>query len=290
MRSSLSNFRSSSSSGGAGSGRSSATRLHWEQIGQRIVSPFRKGWGPRRLTILPRYSHSHSNPAPRTSGASFSARDLIERESTPGSRVWVLPERVSARRLCVIVAVAALSIAGCGGDERGGGLTQAQEQVPAAATQTVSSGERPPESDGVSAAKLADRKGDVAAADVDILHASVSRDELLRVSLELAGRPADDVIYGAFLSCGEELWQLGYKRAVGAATIFAFEFSGRQYEAAGSVTGSGVTISYPAAKMGCDRAFDVRFYAETTNARTSVADYAPEPGPDPLEPKALHVP
>jgi len=187
--------------------------------------------------------------------------------------------------------------AGCGGDEE-------PQSEPAPASTTTGSAEPPPPTTEVQPAPTEtakptvttarDSRGDTKAPDLDIIEATISRDsDLIRVAMTLAQAPTDDVIYSAMLGCGEKLWQLGYKRAAGTTTIFAFDFGGQQYEADGDATGGVVSIAYPAADMGCTGALDVQFIAEGTNDRCCpdpMSDYVPEPGSDALNPNKLHLP
>jgi hypothetical protein len=175
-----------------------------------------------------------------------------------------------------------LLVSGCGGSQiEPAGSVATKESAPA----TTSARQPAP-----ATRTAADARGDTASGDLDIVQVRVTRDDLIRVELTLAEPPGADVIYSASLSCGDQLWQLGYKIAAGTVDVFAFDFvAGQQYEADGVAEGTTVSISYPAAEMGCTGTLDVQFVAEGTRDRPPDSDYVPEPGPDPLSPKRLRV-
>lgn len=191
----------------------------------------------------------------------------------------------------VLLTVAVLA-SGCGGASEPMQVTEptaptaTTSEAPAATDETTTDADADAE-----AATLTtdDRRGDTPAPDLDIVRARISRDALVQVELTLAKPPGADVIYSASLSCGDQLWQLGYKDAAGTTTVFAFDFDGQQHEANGAVDGATVSISYPATEMGCTGPIDVRFVAEGTNERTPDSDYVPEPGPDALNPNRLRL-
>lgn len=204
------------------------------------------------------------------------------------------PSRFASTIPALVVASAlGLAISACGGEDASqpsAASTTTEDAAPPSSATT----EAPPATEAAkpTTTTARDPRGDTKAADLDIIEGSVSRaTEVVRVTLRLTAAPTDDVIYSGMLVCGDELWQLGYKRAAGTTTIFAFDFGdGQQYEAEGDATGRTVSIAYSAADMGCTGALDVQLVAEGTNNRDPMSDYLPDPGPDTLNPKRLHLP
>lgn len=207
------------------------------------------------------------------------------------------PPRLTPAVLTLLAAclgALALATAGCGGENASQSESQQTQVVSATTEETEQSPTTEAKKPKAATKTVRDRRGDTKAPDLDIIRATVSRDtDLVRVTMTLAQAPTDDVIYSGMLTCGDQVWQLGYKRAAGTTTIFAYDFGGVQHEAQGDTTGRTVSIAYSAANMGCTGALDFQLVAEGTNDRgypDPMSDYVPEPGPDALNPKRIHLP
>src|SRR3954468_9347763 len=99
-----------------------------------------------------------------------------------------------------------------------------------------------------------DPAGDIKIRALDIrkVDASVAGGQV-SIKIILAFRTQDNAFYGAYVSCGKKLWQIAAKRAEGETFFVLFDsVATQQTDLPGDpISGRTVSLSAPAAKLGC---------------------------------------
>ena len=127
--------------------------------------------------------------------------------------------------------------------------------------------------------EVRDRRGDVKSPDLDLLAASLGRNNG-RLTARLTTRTpiGSDVIFSVFISTARAGYQLSAKRTTDETTFFVFRAypNPRQYNATGFFKERQVTITAPASRAEVNtNAFRFYFSAEGTNDRPPHVDRVP---------------